>query len=229
MTGGGGLHQRRRAIVGLSVHSRTSLDQKLDKFKRLIATGHGVTEQRDPMRSAHAMNVGHGLKHGANDAGHTQHRGSKHVEPSTVFEKKFGDVSSSHVGCTPQAGFEISLAPVPAGVHKLRFALEHRSDGVEIEMGFADELADQLIRNRQWLIVSPDLLREYRRRDRSPGRHDKAIKAATPLNGIVSIDDSLTKVQRIFDNGEVAVLIENGNLTGIIAKIDVVEFLAAKS
>ncbi len=58
---------------------------------------------------------------------------------------------------------------------------------------------------------------------------DKVIKAATPLNGTVSIDDSLTKVQRIFDNGEVAVLIEKGTPTGIIAKIDVVEFLAAKS
>jgi cystathionine beta-synthase len=58
---------------------------------------------------------------------------------------------------------------------------------------------------------------------------DPVIKAAAPLNGTVSIDDSLTKVQRIFDNGEVAVLIEDGMPTGIIAKIDVVEFLAAKS
>ncbi len=58
---------------------------------------------------------------------------------------------------------------------------------------------------------------------------DHVIKAAAPLNGTVSIDDSLTKVQRIFDNGEVAVLIEDGIPTGIIAKIDVVEFLAAKS
>jgi len=58
---------------------------------------------------------------------------------------------------------------------------------------------------------------------------DKVIKAAAPLEGIVAIDDSLTKVQRIFDDGEVAVLIEKGTPTGIIAKIDVVEFLAAKS
>jgi cystathionine beta-synthase len=58
---------------------------------------------------------------------------------------------------------------------------------------------------------------------------DRVVDAAAPLNGIVSINDPLSKVQRIFDKDEVAVLVEGGNITGIISKIDVVEFLAHRS
>lgn len=58
---------------------------------------------------------------------------------------------------------------------------------------------------------------------------DKVLKAAAPLTGVVSIDDSLTKVQRVFDQDEVAVVIEDGEMSAIIAKIDVVEFLAERS
>jgi len=58
---------------------------------------------------------------------------------------------------------------------------------------------------------------------------DKVLNAAAPLTGVVSIDDSLTKVQRVFDQDEVAVVMEDGEMSAIIAKIDVVEFLAERS
>ncbi len=58
---------------------------------------------------------------------------------------------------------------------------------------------------------------------------DPVLRAAKPLRGEVSLDDPLTKVQRIFDEDNVAVVIEGGRVAGIISKIDVVEFLAARS
>lgn len=60
-------------------------------------------------------------------------------------------------------------------------------------------------------------------------RDDKAIKAAAPLRGMVSLNDSLSKVQRVFDEDRVAVLFEDGHITSIIAKIDIIEFLASRS
>lgn len=57
---------------------------------------------------------------------------------------------------------------------------------------------------------------------------DKVLKAAKPLQGQVSPEDSLTKVQKIFDDENVAVVVEEGTITGIISKIDMVEFLAAR-
>ncbi|MCH7603756.1 MAG: CBS domain-containing protein [Planctomycetes bacterium] len=43
------------------------------------------------------------------------------------------------------------------------------------------------------------------------------------------MDDSLGKVQKIFDANNIAVVIEEEKVIGIITKIDVVEFLAARS
>ncbi len=57
---------------------------------------------------------------------------------------------------------------------------------------------------------------------------DSAVDAAKPLEGRVGIDDPLSKVQRVFDENNVAVVVENGVVTGIISKIDVVEFLTAR-
>ena len=59
--------------------------------------------------------------------------------------------------------------------------------------------------------------------------NDKVLDAASALTGIVSHNDSLSKVQQVFDANDVAVVIEDGAIVGIIAKIDVVEFLAARS
>ncbi len=58
---------------------------------------------------------------------------------------------------------------------------------------------------------------------------DTVSKAAKPMQGIVAPDDSLTKVQKVFDEDNVAVVIENDGVVGIVCKIDVVEFLASRS
>ena len=47
--------------------------------------------------------------------------------------------------------------------------------------------------------------------------------------GQVSIDDPLSRVQQVFDDNNIAVVVEDGRVTGIIAKIDVVEYLAART
>ena len=53
--------------------------------------------------------------------------------------------------------------------------------------------------------------------------------AAKPLQGIVALGDPLSAVQKVFDADNVGVVAENGKIVGIITKIDVVEFLAARS
>ncbi len=57
---------------------------------------------------------------------------------------------------------------------------------------------------------------------------DTVIKSAKTLEGKVSIDDPLTRVQTVFDENNVAVVVSDGKVAGIISKIDVVEFLAAR-
>ncbi|MDX1431854.1 MAG: pyridoxal-phosphate dependent enzyme [Gammaproteobacteria bacterium] len=57
---------------------------------------------------------------------------------------------------------------------------------------------------------------------------DPVGKAAKSLEGMVAIDDPLTRVQEVFDQNNVAVVVEEGAVTGVITKIDVVEFLAAR-
>ena len=57
---------------------------------------------------------------------------------------------------------------------------------------------------------------------------DPVGKAAKDLEGQVGVDDPLTRVQEVFDQNNVAVVIERGAVTGVITKIDVVEFLAAR-
>ena len=58
---------------------------------------------------------------------------------------------------------------------------------------------------------------------------DPAIKAATALQGQVALDDPLRQVQKIFEEKNVAVVVDERKIVGIIAEIDMVEFLAAKS
>jgi cystathionine beta-synthase len=57
---------------------------------------------------------------------------------------------------------------------------------------------------------------------------DTVAQAAAALEGQVSIDDSLTAVQSVFDDQNVAVVVEDGDITGIISKIDVIEYLATQ-
>ncbi len=56
---------------------------------------------------------------------------------------------------------------------------------------------------------------------------DKVTRAAKPLQGVVAPGDPLSKVQKVFDEDNVAVVIEHGQVLGIIGKIDVVEYLAS--
>ena len=55
------------------------------------------------------------------------------------------------------------------------------------------------------------------------------MQAAKPMYGMVGLDDSLAKVQEVFDDENVAMVIEDAHVVGVIAKIDMVEFLAARS
>ena len=52
--------------------------------------------------------------------------------------------------------------------------------------------------------------------------------AAKPLEGQVALDDPLTRVQDVFDEHNVAMVVKGDDVVGVISKIDVVEFLAAR-
>lgn len=57
---------------------------------------------------------------------------------------------------------------------------------------------------------------------------DTVASVAKELQGQVKIDDPISAVQAVFDDENVAMVVENGQVTGVITKIDVVEFLAAR-
>lgn len=57
---------------------------------------------------------------------------------------------------------------------------------------------------------------------------DKVASVAKELEGQVKINDPISAVQAVFDDENVAMVVENGEVTGVITKIDVVEFLAAR-
>jgi cystathionine beta-synthase len=76
------------------------------------------------------------------------------------------------------------------------------------------------------MIHEMDLLHSLVSGACEPG--DPVVAAAKPLDGQVSLDDPLAKVQRIFDENNVAVVVEDGGIVGVITKIDVIEFLAER-
>ena len=57
----------------------------------------------------------------------------------------------------------------------------------------------------------------------------EVMRAAKPMHGIVRLDDSLAQVQKVFDDENVAMVVEDAHVIGVISKIDMVEFLAARS
>ncbi|HNO79672.1 MAG TPA: pyridoxal-phosphate dependent enzyme [Phycisphaerae bacterium] len=59
--------------------------------------------------------------------------------------------------------------------------------------------------------------------------NDPISKSAAPLEGRVGLHDSLTKVQGILDTGNVAIVMENDHIVGIISKIDMVHYLSSRS
>lgn len=76
------------------------------------------------------------------------------------------------------------------------------------------------------MIHEVDLLQSLVSGARTLG--DSVINSAKALQGQVSLDDPLTAVQTVFDQHNVAVVVANGRVSGIISKIDMVEFLAAR-
>ncbi len=57
---------------------------------------------------------------------------------------------------------------------------------------------------------------------------DPVTAAAKPMEGVVGLNDSIVAVQKIFDAENVAIVVEDKQVVGVISKIDVVEFLAAR-
>lgn len=58
---------------------------------------------------------------------------------------------------------------------------------------------------------------------------DPVSKAAAPLQGSVSLDDPLSRLEEIFDADNVAVAVNEGQIVGIITKMDLVRFLSSRS
>ena len=58
--------------------------------------------------------------------------------------------------------------------------------------------------------------------------NDSVDAASMPLEGQVALDDPLNRVQDVFDQHNVAMVVKDGDVVGVISKIDVVEFLAAR-
>lgn len=58
---------------------------------------------------------------------------------------------------------------------------------------------------------------------------DTVMPMAKRLEGEVGMDDVLSKVQSVFDEHNVAIVVDEGSIVGVISKIDVVGFLAARS
>ena len=59
--------------------------------------------------------------------------------------------------------------------------------------------------------------------------NDPISKSAAPMQGRVNMHDSLSKVQGILDTDNVAVVIEDDQIIGIISKIDMVRYLSSRS
>jgi cystathionine beta-synthase len=77
------------------------------------------------------------------------------------------------------------------------------------------------------MVHERDLLRGLS--ERACRAEDRVSSVATPLQGKVAPEDSLLAVQRILDDHNIAVAIENGEVVGVIGKIDMITFLTSRS
>ncbi len=78
-----------------------------------------------------------------------------------------------------------------------------------------------------WLMVHEvDLLQSLVTGRCTP--EDSVVLAAKPLRGKVKPEDPLSRVQKVFDEDNVAVVIDRDRIVGIISKIDLVEFLTSR-
>ena len=76
------------------------------------------------------------------------------------------------------------------------------------------------------IVHELDLLQSLVSGHCTPG--DPVGAAAKPLEGQVALEDPLARVQHVFNQHNVAVVVEEGAIVGVISKIDMVEFLAAR-
>ncbi|RZO22373.1 MAG: pyridoxal-phosphate dependent enzyme [Candidatus Thioglobus sp.] len=77
------------------------------------------------------------------------------------------------------------------------------------------------------MIEELDILRAVASNEH--GLDDSVRDVARPLEGRVSLSDSLSHVQQIFEQNNVAVVVDSGTIAGIVNKIDLLEFLNKKS
>jgi len=57
---------------------------------------------------------------------------------------------------------------------------------------------------------------------------DRVEKAAKPINGRVAADEILSRVKAVLNENNVAIVMDEDNVQGIITKIDLIEFLASE-
>jgi cystathionine beta-synthase len=76
------------------------------------------------------------------------------------------------------------------------------------------------------MVEEIDLLESLLKGNFKP--NDPVKHVAAPLQGKVSLDDSVSKLEEVFSNYNVAVVVDNSQIVGIISKIDLVKYLANK-
>ena len=59
--------------------------------------------------------------------------------------------------------------------------------------------------------------------------HDPVRQAAKPLQGEVTLADPITKVETVFDADNIAIVVDGKTITGVISKIDVIQYLSARA
>jgi len=95
------------------------------------------------------------------------------------------------------------------------------------KLGISQMPVKENSQSEQTIIHEIDLLQSLVSGECTP--EDPVHKAAKKMQGQVGFDDPLSKVQHIFDQDNVAVVVDQGTVAGVITKIDVVEYLAARS
>jgi len=114
-----------------------------------------------------------------------------------------------------------------------------RAHGTRIEFADADETLEHVARRMAGLGISQmpveinGELRMIHESDILQGlvsgacvTGDPVSGVATALEGRVSLDDPLSRVQKVFDENNVAVAVDQQQVVGIVSKIDVVTYLA---
>jgi len=77
---------------------------------------------------------------------------------------------------------------------------------------------------RLFIVHEGDLLQHLVSGETTPDA--SVLSVAKPLKGRVQPDESLARVQAVFDDDNVAVVVEQNQIIGIISKIDLIEFLS---